>query len=161
MSDISDENLEMLRAIVGDDASIPESTLRALLLRSGGDVAAAANSFFDGGVASLVSTPSIIPHSSNPPPVSASVGDDVLGTLFKTLEDQGRKLAERDQQLDMATRVCEALVRRLRETERTLATVDADRSEREPADVEVQTDTDLTGGATASTTPYGAAVVDR
>ena len=43
------------------------------------------------------------------------MGDDVLGTLFKTLEDQGRKLAERDQQLDMATRVCEALVRRLRD----------------------------------------------
>ena len=49
--------------------------------------------------------------------------------------------AERDQQLDMATRVCEALVRRLRETERTLATADADRAERsELLEAEVQTD---------------------
>ena len=32
------------------------------------------------------------------------------------------ELSERDQQLDMATRVCEALMRRLRETERSLAT---------------------------------------
>ena len=41
------ETLETLKAIVGED--IADSTLRALLLRAGGDVAAAANSFFDGG----------------------------------------------------------------------------------------------------------------
>lgn len=40
----------------------------------------------------------------------------------------------------MATRVCEALASRLRATERTLATADADQSEREPMEAEVQTD---------------------
>ena len=52
-------------------------------------MSAAANSFFDGGLPSLDAD-----HSSGadfrPGP---AVGDDVLGTLFKTLEDQGRKLA--------------------------------------------------------------------
>lgn len=39
--------------------------------------------------------------------------------------------AERDQQLDLATRVCEALVRRVEEAERTVAVFDADQRERE------------------------------
>lgn len=82
---MDDELLETLRSIVGEDT--PDSTLRALLMRAGGDVASAANSFFDGGVATLGNGDSH-QHSAGPP-----VGDDVLGTLFKTLEDQGRKLA--------------------------------------------------------------------
>ena len=134
--EVDDETLTTLRSIVGDDTS--DSTLRALLLRSGGDVAAAANSFFDGAAASLSATFETATSASSA--AVPAVGDDVLCTLFKTLEDQGRKLAERDQQLDMASRVCEALVRRLRETERTLATADADRSEREAAEAEVQTE---------------------
>ncbi|KOO33972.1 hypothetical protein Ctob_012422 [Chrysochromulina tobinii] len=96
MSQVDDEMLDMLRSIVGEGP--PDDRLKMLLVRSGGDVAAAANAFFDGVI-------------------------------------------ERDQQLDLATRVCEALVRRLRETERTLATADADRAERsELLEAEVQTD---------------------
>ena len=83
------ESIELLRSIVGED--LPDDTLRALLVRSGGDVSAAANSFFDGGVATLVA--SSAPDDYRPP--SASVGDDVLGTLFQTLEEQGRKLVGR------------------------------------------------------------------
>ena len=89
-SDVSDDDVETLRSIVGDD--LPESTLRALLLRSGGDVTAAANSFFDGGVATL-SAMEEGGGASPAQPGACSVGDDVLSTLFKTLEDQGKKLA--------------------------------------------------------------------
>ena len=131
-----DSTVEMLIAIVGD--GVGDETLRALLIRAGGDVSAAANSFFDGGVASLMNEAA---NDMPAPPAGVGVGEDVLGTLFKTLEDQGRKLAERDQQLDMASKVCEALVRKLRETEKSLATADADRLQREDlAEVEVQTD---------------------
>ncbi|EOD17725.1 hypothetical protein EMIHUDRAFT_451293 [Emiliania huxleyi CCMP1516] len=145
-SDVSDDDVETLRSIVGDD--LPESTLRALLLRSGGDVTAAANSFFDGGVATL-SAMEEGGGASPAQPGACSVGDDVLSTLFKTLEDQGKKLAERDQQLDMATRVCEELVKRLRETERTLASADAERAERKEqrSEVEVQTEGSMVGDA--------------
>ena len=86
MSAIDDELLDTLKQIVGDDSGVPDATLRALLLRAGGDVAAAANSFFDGGVATLGDGPTSAA-------AAPQVGDDVLGTLFKTLEDQGRKLA--------------------------------------------------------------------
>ena len=86
MDQIDGELVEVLRSIVGD--SVEESILRRLLLRAGGDVASAANSFFDGGVATLNDGPTIAAPTSAP-----QVGDDVLGTLFKTLEDQGRKLA--------------------------------------------------------------------
>ena len=81
--DATAEAIDCLRAIIGDDT--PEATLRAILLRSGGDISAAANSFFDGGASNLSEAPSAAPASQ--------VGDDVLGALFKTLEDQGRKLA--------------------------------------------------------------------
>ena len=101
-----DSTVEMLKAIVGD--GVGDETLRALLISAGGDVSAAANSFFDGGVASLMNEAA---NDMPAPPAGVGVGEDVLGTLFKTLEDQGRKLAERDQQLDMASKVCEALVR--------------------------------------------------
>ena len=87
MNQVDDETVDTLRSIVGDDTD--DDILRALLLRTGGDVAAAANSFFDGGVATLGQVPS----ASAAQPLAAQVGDDVLGTLFKTLEDQGRKLA--------------------------------------------------------------------
>ena len=40
----------------------------------------------------------------------------------------------------MATRVCESLARRLRESERSLATADADKGEREATEAEVQTE---------------------
>jgi hypothetical protein len=83
------DGVDMLRSIVGD--GVGDETLRALLLRAGGDVSAAANSFFDGGVATLMSSGPPA-DASGAAPVGA-VGDDVLGTLFKTLEDQGRKLA--------------------------------------------------------------------
>ena len=84
---VDDGSIETLKAIVGE--GVPDDTLRALLLRSGGDVAAAANSFFDGGAASLGGGDAGGSFQSSTP----AVGDDVLGTLFKTLEDQGRKLA--------------------------------------------------------------------
>ena len=45
-------DLSSLRAVVGDGPS--ESTLRALLERTAGDVAAAANAFFDGSSAELM-----------------------------------------------------------------------------------------------------------
>jgi hypothetical protein len=77
--------LETLRCIVGEDT--PDATLRALLLRANGDVTAAANSFFDGGANLNLTAPQ--PSSA----AASSVNDDVLGTLFKTLEDQGKKLA--------------------------------------------------------------------
>ena len=84
---VDDASVEMLRSIIGE--GVDDASLRTLLLRAGGDVSGAANSFFDGGLPVM--------HEDNgadfrPTPVS-SVGDDVLGTLFKTLEDQGRKLA--------------------------------------------------------------------
>ena len=81
-----EEGLIALRAIVGDDT--PEDTLQMLLLRAGGDVAAAANSYFDGGAATMTNG-----STGGAPPSAPQVGDDVLGTLFRTLEDQGRKLA--------------------------------------------------------------------
>ena len=82
-----DDSVEMLRSIIGE--GVDDASLHALLLRAGGDVSGAANYFFDGGVPLI--------HDDNvadfrPTPASA-VGDDVIGTLFKTLEDQGRKLA--------------------------------------------------------------------
>lgn len=77
----------MLRAIIGE--GVDDASLRALLVRAGGDVSSAANSFFDGGLPVLHDDGGADFH---PTPVS-SVGDDVIGTLFKTLEDQGRKLA--------------------------------------------------------------------
>ena len=80
------ESIEMLKSIVGD--GVPDETLRGLLLRAGGDVSSAANSFFDGGVATLATD-----TGADFRPAPTAVGDDVLGTLFKTLEDQGRKLA--------------------------------------------------------------------
>jgi len=138
MSQVDDEMLDMLRSIVGEGP--PDDRLKMLLVRSGGDVAAAANAFFDGVIGGSSAFFDGVGGSPVPPP-APQVCDDVMSTLFKTLEDQGRKLAERDQQLDLATRVCEALVRRLRETERTLATADADRAERsELLEAEVQTD---------------------
>ena len=94
------ERIETLKAIVGD--GVEETILKALLLRAGGDVAAAANSFFDGGAASLTmgggggGDDFGGPGSAGGGGAGAShcaVGEDVLGTLFKTLEDQGRKLA--------------------------------------------------------------------
>ena len=83
------ESIAMLASIVGE--GVPEDSLRSLLLRSGGDVSAAANSFCDGGLATLASEPMTAEYT--PTPGAGAVGDDVLGTLFKTLEDQGRKLA--------------------------------------------------------------------
>ena len=87
--DASDGDMEQLRAIVGE---LPDSHLRALLARSGGDVAAAANRYFDNPNAD---------YSANPPAcfgepadsgANGGLGEDVLGPLFKTIEDQGRKL---------------------------------------------------------------------
>lgn len=78
--------MEELRSVVGDGPS--DATLRALLDRTAGDVAAAANAFFDGSIAGQIATESVIQRSGAP-----RGGDDVLATLFKTLEDVGRKLA--------------------------------------------------------------------
>ena len=76
----SSASMEELRCILGDGPC--DVTLQGLLARSGGDVAAAANAFFDGSVA-----PAAPNGSSN------GAGEDVLATLFKSLEDTGRKLA--------------------------------------------------------------------
>ena len=84
-----DEATAELRCVVGDGPS--EATLRALLARTGGDVAAAANAFFDGSVAEqMASEPS---SGGGGGGSRGGGGDDVLATLFKTLEDVGRKLA--------------------------------------------------------------------
>jgi len=48
------------------------------------------------------------------------------------------KLAERDQQLDTTTKVCEVLQRRLAELETALAVADANESERAEAQMELQ-----------------------
>jgi len=111
-----------LRAILGDGPS--DDALDSLLARTAGDVAAAANAFFDGT------------HHMPPPAVGSSdaLPDDVMSTLFKTLEEVGRKLAERDQQLDMTTRVCEVLQRRLHDLEQSVAKADADASESQEAE---------------------------
>ena len=97
------EQIETLKAIVGE--GIDDTILKALLLRAGGDVAAAANSFFDGGATSLNSMDGVglgVDFGGSEPTSGGigggaashcAVGEDVLGTLFKTLEDQGRKLA--------------------------------------------------------------------
>ena len=78
--------MDHLRAVVGDGPS--EATLRALLDRTGGDVAAAANAFFDGSLAEQMAAEPARATGSAP-----QAGDDVLATLFKTLEDVGKKLA--------------------------------------------------------------------
>ena len=83
---MSDEDVATLASIVGE---VDEATLRALLQGSGGDVAAAANAFFDGTHLNSGGAPSLSSSQAAAP----QVGEDVLGTLFKTLEDQGRKLA--------------------------------------------------------------------
>ena len=58
----------------------------------------------------------------------------------------------------MATRVCEALVRRLRETERSLATADAEIAQRsDAAEAEVQTDETSIKAAVAGHSLDGAA----
>lgn len=79
--------IDDLRAILGEGPS--DDTLQSLLSQTGGDVSAAANRFFDGGPGAAGSTP----YDSAPPPPCDSVSDDVMATLFKTLEDVGRKLA--------------------------------------------------------------------
>jgi hypothetical protein len=178
--------IDDLRAILGEGPS--DDTLQALLNQTGGDVSAAANRFFDGGPASAASAP----YDTPPPPPCGGVSDDVMATLFKTLEDVGRKLAgapasrpakaspivvwrvptaqtenepapafahpilcrkpapafadpilrresaERDQQLDTTTKVCEVLQRRLTELETALAVADANESERAEAQEELQ-----------------------
>ena len=116
--------MEELRSILGD---VCDTTLQALLARSGGDVAAAANAFFDGSIPQ----PGSSGASSGGNAAAAAASEDVLATLFKTLEDTGKKLAERNQQLDMTTRLCDALTRRLHDLERNLALADADAVERE------------------------------
>ncbi len=73
---------EELRCIVGEGPS--DSVLKALLVRTNGDVSAAANRFFDGNFE---------PGPSESESLGQQVPDDVLSTLFKTLEDVGRKLA--------------------------------------------------------------------
>ena len=113
--------MEELRSILGD---VCDTTLQALLARSGGDVAAAANAFFDGSFPQPGA-------SGGGNGAAAAVSEDVLATLFKTLEDTGKKLAERNQQLDATTRLCDALTRRLHDLERNLALADADAVERE------------------------------
>lgn len=95
-------DLSSLRAVVGDGPS--ESTLRALLERTAGDVAAAANAFFDGSSAELMAAE---PASRSSGGASAA-GDDVLATLFKTLEDVGRKLAGEQPLLECASVRCGA-----------------------------------------------------
>ena len=80
-------SIDMLRSIVGE--GVPDETLGALLMRAGGDVSSAANSFFDGGVATLQA----MDAGAELRPAPTAVGDEVLGTLFKTLEETGRKLA--------------------------------------------------------------------
>ena len=98
------------------------------------------NSFFDGGVASLVSTPASFLTRRIRRPYPPAWATTCSARCSRHLRTRGVSSPSATS-LDMATRACEALVRRLRDR-RTLATVDADRSEREPADVEVQTDTD-------------------
>jgi len=127
--------MEELRAVVGEGPT--DAVLQGLLDRTGGDVSAAANGFFDGSFA-------------NSPPLGASTGtgtsastapyipDDVMTELFKTLEDVGRKLAERDQQLDVTTKACEILQRRLQELEQYRAKIDADESDRQMAEEEAR-----------------------
>lgn len=90
MSQVDDEMLDMLRSIVGEGP--PDDRLKMLLVRSGGDVAAAANAFFDGVIGGSSAFFDGVGGSPVPPP-APQVCDDVMSTLFKTLEDQGRKLA--------------------------------------------------------------------
>jgi len=73
--------LQELRAILGDGPT--DDVLQALLNQTGGDVAAAANRFFDGGPSA----------AAQPQSACGGGGDEVMSTLFKTLEDVGRKLA--------------------------------------------------------------------
>ena len=83
--------MDVLRACVGDGPT--ETALRALLTRFGGDAASAANAFFD-GTADLLSTDgSGAAASGSGGGGGSAVSDDVLATLFKTLDDVGRKLA--------------------------------------------------------------------
>ena len=101
--------MEALRSILGD--GVGDEILSGLLARHGDDVAAAANAFFDVGAAAAVPAPA-------PPPAPNggccnSLGDDVMTTLFRTLEEVRQKLSERDQQLDLTTRLVEVLARRL------------------------------------------------
>ena len=74
--------MEELRSILGDGPC--DVTLQGLLARFGGNVAAAANAFFDGSV-----PPAGVSNGAG----NHGAGEDVLATLFKTLEDTGRKLA--------------------------------------------------------------------
>ena len=90
MSQVDDEMLDMLRSIVGEGP--PDDRLKMLLVRSGGDVAAAANAFFDGVVGGSSAFFDGV-GGSPVPPAAPQMCDDVMSTLFKTLEDQGRKLA--------------------------------------------------------------------
>jgi hypothetical protein len=79
--------IDDLRSILGEGPS--DYTLQALLNQTGGDVSAAANRFFDGAAGAGGSTA----YDPAPPTACDSVSDDVMATLFKTLEDVGRKLA--------------------------------------------------------------------
>ena len=138
--------MEELRSILGD---VCDTTLQALLARSGGDVAAAANAFFDGSIPQ----PGSSGASSGGNAAAAAASEDVLATLFKTLEDTGKKLAERNQQLDMTTRLCDALTRRLHDLERNLALADADAVEREEiraAELEAAEDAEPDGAVVAA-----------
>ena len=83
---VTDDAIAQLTAVLGTD--LPAQTLKVLLVRSGGDVSSAVQSYFDNPGADF-SNESVF----QPPAPAAAVGDDVLGTLFKTLEDQGKKIA--------------------------------------------------------------------
>jgi len=125
--------MDELRAILGDGLS--DDVLEGLLTRFGGNVSAAANAFFDG---------SLLPPAA-PRTMPEALPDDVMSTLFKTLEDVRKQLAEREQQLDMAARVSEVLQRRLLAVEHALAVADANKSEREDAEEEARSLADTEG----------------
>ena len=121
--------MDALKSILGEGVS--DDILAGLLRKYGDDVAAAANAFFDGGPAAAAPAP------PPPPPQNGgccNLGDDVMTTLFRTLEEVRQKLTERDQQLDLTTRLVEVLTRRLQEVERELARADANLGERAEAD---------------------------
>ena len=93
---VTDDAIAQLTAVLGTD--LPAQTLKVLLVRSGGDVSAAVQSYFDNPGADF-SNESVF----QPPAPAAAVGDDVLGTLFKSS-------AYRKQETDLAIIITPHLV---------------------------------------------------
>ena len=86
--------MDALRSILGEASRTTSSPASPQIRR---DVAAAANAFFDGGPAAAAPAPPPPPQNGG----CCNLGDDVMTTLFRTLEEVRQKLTERDQQLDL------------------------------------------------------------